>query len=310
MTKISNAAIWNNVLFCSAVDRYVPIYENYRWCERTLEHIKFARDRFESAKRNKVDCSKRGYLFVGSAGSFNYGHWLIDDFPRYSALSSICGMGIIPGLVLSGFDPAINQVRADAVAYASQTGTKCEVLFIDPQQVYEFDHVYFVTPVSYHPVLKSRRAIEFIEGVGSLSLVGHARSISSPKIFVNRSVKWPRRIVNELEIRAVLARHGFKEIFPEFMTFEEQKIVFSSAEHIVGIMGAAMANTAFSAPNTTVIYLAPDGWMEPFFWDLAVQKKQTYQIIFGPAVDDGHELFQRSFSVDPALLNQCLSEIL
>jgi hypothetical protein len=304
LVKISKAAVWNNMLFCDIGGTYVPLYENYRWCERNLPHIKFSSAAFENSQKSKMDRSGGGYLFIGSAGSFNYGHWLIDDFPRYSALRSISGMGLAPILVLSRFNPAIDKVRENAAALNDE---RYDVVFVDPKVVYEFDEIYFATPVSYHPVLKSRMAIEYVRAAASTFV---QNSPSGPsRLFVNRSSRWPRRITNEDEIKPVLADFGFEEIFPEHMSFDEQRQRFKHASHIAGIMGGAMANTAFSSAAAKILYLAPDGWTEPFFWDLAAVKNQAYEVIFGPAVDDGHKLFQRSFSVNPALLKERLAKM-
>jgi hypothetical protein len=46
-------------------------------------------------------------------------------------------------------------------------------------------------------------------------------------------------------------------------------------------MGAGMANVVFSPEGAAIVYLAPEGWKDPFFWDLAAVTKHHYSVVFG-----------------------------
>ena len=75
-------------------------------------------------------------------------------------------------------------------------------------------------------------------------------------------------------------------------------------------MGAAMTNTTFCAPNTDVIYLAPEGWMEPFYWDLANVVKQRYHVIYGINQKNNLEPHEKSFEIPLDSLASLLRKIL
>lgn len=45
-------------------------------------------------------------------------------------------------------------------------------------------------------------------------------------------------------------------------------------------MGAWMCNTIFSAPGTKLVYIAPEGWNEVFFWNLADQFDHEYYVYY------------------------------
>ena len=57
--------------------------------------------------------------------------------------------------------------------------------------------------------------------------------------------------------------------------------LFAGAETVVGVMGASMANSIFSGTGTHVVHLAPEGWLEPFYWDLAASRGHRYTAYFG-----------------------------
>jgi hypothetical protein len=75
-------------------------------------------------------------------------------------------------------------------------------------------------------------------------------------------------------------------------------------------MGAAMTNTTFCAPNTDVIYLAPEGWMEPFYWDLANVVKQRYHVIYGINQKNHLQPHEKFFEIPLDSLESLLRKIL
>jgi uncharacterized protein len=323
LVKIHDAAVWNNMLFVVRDGRYIPLYECYRFIERHLKvpdishHVARVEQRIK--RRIRTD---QAFLFVGSAGSFNYGHWLIDDFPAYTAVELT--QRDFPTVVMSKAYPQMNNVRRDGLETLTANGSaRPDLMFVDPEMVYLFDEIYYATPVSYHPTLKSRAAIAYTKAACEAKFAPQpAARRRSPKrrsrtkdqapserIFVNRPDYATRQIANIGEIRDVLHNFGFQEIWPETLSFERQWRAFRYAQCVVGIMGAAMTNTLFSLRETPLIYLAPAGWTEPFFWDLADANRQRYEVIFG-AGSDREAPHEASFSIDPDLLAQRIEKAL
>ena len=328
LVKIHDAALWNNMLFVLCDGKYLPLYECYRFIERHLKppdiFDRLSKVERRTTRRARTDGSA---LFVGSAGSFNYGHWLIDDFPAFAAVQ-LPHYQWISTVVMSKGDTKINNVRREGLGTLTSDGPARPVLkFVDPDIVYSFEELYYVSPVSYHPTLKSRAATEYTKAACEhkfATVAADARALPRPqsgktrggaqapceRIFVNRSDSATRQLTNISEIRAILTKFGFKEIWPEKLTFQEQWHAFRYAKCVVGIMGAAMTNTLFSSPQTRLIYLAPAGWAEPFFWDLANANRQTYEVIFGPGLEADRPAHERSFSIDTALLTERILEVL
>lgn len=319
LVKVHDAAVWNNMLFVRCDGRYLPLYECYRFIERHLK-VPDISDRVSQVERKvkRRARAEQGFLFVGSAGSFNYGHWLIDDFPTCAALD-LFGNSKIPRVVMSKAYPQMNNVRRDGVkAVLSSRSVDQTVTFVDPEAVYLFDEIYYATPMSYHPTLKSRAAITYTKTICERRFGYEPRSTrrkgrnpaSCARIFVNRPDSGTRQLTNLDAIRTVLKKFGFQEISPENLSFEQQWHSFRYAECVVGIMGAAMTNTLFSSPQTPVIHLSPAGWMEPFFWDLADANGQRYEVMFGPRGGDKGPVHEGSFSINPEQLTQWMVEAL
>lgn len=115
-------------------------------------------------------------------------------------------------------------------------------------------------------------------------------------------------MVNLPEIEFLLESHGFIGIDPEELSYHEQAELFASAEIVVGIMGAAVVNTVFCAPTTKILYLAPSGWMEPFYWDLAAVLRHKYIVVYGARENLRAEPFLDDFSIDPVHLRDALTQ--
>lgn len=299
VTCIEKAVVWNNMIFVDVGDRAVPLYECYRQNDRQEKGGNLGRRLAERDLGARPPEDETARLFIGSSGSFNYGHWLVDDFPRYKAIPEMeRRLGGVT-LVLSSFHNAIDAVRRDATRLVSQRGEPIAVEFIDPEIPRRFDRLYYATPVTYHPFVKNGHAIDFVREIGRT----RRRASSTPKrLFINRHAPWPRRIINIGQILPVLQGFGFTEVVPERHSLEDQIDLFANAEAIVGIMGAGMANIVFAPEQIPVQFFAPDGWQEPFFWDLAAATGHDYRVVFGPGHDDGHHLYQQSFDLPPGLV--------
>lgn len=83
----------------------------------------------------------------------------------------------------------------------------------------------------------------------SVSLVFHqASSKTGDKIFINRRKKafGQRIFFNENEILIYLDSQGFEGVIPKEFNMAGQANIPGAATYVVGIMGAAMANTIFA----------------------------------------------------------------
>ena len=92
-----------------------------------------------------------------------------------------------------------------------------------------------------------------------------------------------RRIVNDADLTAVLAKNGFEICEPEHD--EDQCRTFSEADIVIGAHGAAVANLAFCQPGTRVIELIPsDQPLAYRYYALSVVADLTYAYLMGTSV--------------------------
>lgn len=99
--------------------------------------------------------------------------------------------------------------------------------------------------------------------------------------YLTRSDRWTRGVQNEDAVRAMLARRGFEPLVMDDRTVAEQARLVASAEAVVGLHGAALANLVFARPGTRVVELMPGnvrGWN---FARLAVAAGLPYDIVMG-----------------------------
>jgi capsular polysaccharide biosynthesis protein len=89
-------------------------------------------------------------------------------------------------------------------------------------------------------------------------------------IYVTRGATGNNRdIINEAEVRDLLAKRGFDVIDPGQMSVADQIRAFAEAPVIVSAHGAALANLAFAGPGSAVIEIFPTGCVLPDYWRLA-----------------------------------------
>ena len=91
-----------------------------------------------------------------------------------------------------------------------------------------------------------------------------------------------RRFVNEDECVDLLTRQfGFEYVTMDGKTVADEIELFSSAEAIVGVHGAALTNLLWAHPECKVLELLPYGWNHPGYQELAAFVGCRYGYIVG-----------------------------
>ncbi|GEP06836.1 glycosyltransferase family 61 protein [Methylobacterium oxalidis] len=266
-------------------------------------------------------------LLLNSAGSFNYGHWLIDDLPRLEAYFVL--RGLHPDetitILLPSFNAHIDAVRERSIRFYLPKEAAYRVVFLARDQIYRFAKIYHVTPCSLEPVAKSPEAllamrVRLLKKTLPYRWAQAARRVAAwplnpfsrpgTRLFVDRTPARGRNLVNREAVLAMLAHEGFEVIDPDFLSVRQQMVRFAKARVVVGIMGAAMANTVFCSAGTRVIYLSPDvRWTDPFFWDLAAVCGHRYTALYGTWDTQDASEAMRAFSVPTANLRAAFRDI-
>jgi len=101
------------------------------------------------------------------------------------------------------------------------------------------------------------------------------------KVYISREDAPARRVLNEQEVVACLARHGFEVVNSTELSFQDQARLFNNADVIVAGHGAGLSNIVFCAQGTKIIEILPPRWMAPCFMVLASSAGCIYKHIVG-----------------------------
>lgn len=228
----------------------------------------------------------------------NYGHWLVDSAALLAlVIDRLAGRDF---QIVVGRQPDLGMRRIVAETLDA-LAPGVPVLEHDDTDAIIFSELYYVTPVSVAPMFKSPAAIHALR-----DRLLPKDAVRGRRLYVARPPDRVRHIVNEPEVAELCADCGFEIVRPEEHGLREQARMFAEAEIVVGVKGAALTNLVFSAPDSTVVVLAPNNWAEPFFWDLAGQLDINYVEILGKVVDGVAQPPGSPFRVDLSLLSAAL----
>lgn len=84
-------------------------------------------------------------------------------------------------------------------------------------------------------------------------------AIPSPQLYLSRRrfsrTNFERVVANEVEMEREFESRGFRVLYPETMSFEDQIALYSRADQVAGISGSGLHNSLFMQPEATVIEL-------------------------------------------------------
>lgn len=309
LVRINKAVIWNNMIFVNNSGRLMPVYEFYRKTDRIEKGPHLIGRVAACPKHDIINVDQEDKLFVGSAGSFNYGHWLIDDLPAISGSNFINNDGRKIRLLMSGYSGSLNDIKLEGIGLLDTQKRISSSLFLDLNVAYHIENLYYVTPSSYHPHSKNPSSLEFVRRLFASETAGSITANKSRKIFINRKESSIRKIKNIDEVRAYLVSIGYEEYIPEDLSFQDQISLFKEASDVIGIMGASMASTVVCPVGTKITHLAPLGWVEPFYWDLSAVMGHKYSVIYGDVESIKSNPHLQDFTVDINLLISCIGNL-
>lgn len=272
--ELENAILYDRALYVlDPPGRLLQVYETNRSIDKARKKD------LDPALLQNVRRSRRtdaDHVYFGSVGSVNYGHWLVDDLPRAKGAEAI-GSGRPALAVMEEYVPEIDRIRVASLAGLGGAAGAMEPLFVDPKVPYLFDRLFYVTPCTQTPVLKSPEAIAYVRErwTGGVKC-GPAR------LFVGREAVW-RKLLNPETVTAFFEERGFTAVCIEAGTLSlaRQAQLFSNATTIAGVAGASMVNALFAPSGARLFYLAPEGFKDPWYWDLAAACGQEYSVCFG-----------------------------
>jgi capsular polysaccharide biosynthesis protein len=131
--------------------------------------------------------------------------------------------------------------------------------FLDINKNYHVKNIYISSLNSRKPAISANSFLNLQKiAFNSISLDPSYKRF----LFIGRKLVKKRKIMNQDEIIANLARQKFDVFFPEENSLLESIKAFNSASFIIIIIGSSKFNLAFCRPGTKVLCLTPEGYAE------------------------------------------------
>ncbi|WP_416674566.1 glycosyltransferase family 61 protein [Egbenema bharatensis] len=186
----------------------------------------------------------REVFWVTDTWSQGYFHWLTDALPRLFMIQEKLENAtlLLPGTYQKQefITSSLKPFSIQAIEFVHET----------------FHCKDFKIPTHTAPTGNYNESI--IRGLRSLytSFYQHECSdLSYSKVYVSRGRAKKRKIANEAECIAVLEEYGFKTIYFEDYSFEQQVKIALNAQYLVSNHGAGLTNMLFMKPGSSVLEL-------------------------------------------------------
>lgn len=296
--RLKNFSVIKNQIVIRKGSNLYALYEMNRPNERYLFPAEYFANIDWSDSKSTPELVN-SYLSV-SAGSPNWGHFLIDELPRICMF--IDGLNATEPVNIYFTDYSqqferFNQNREDTVT-SLFPGRSIDFHFLSENQVNHFESATYISPATFHPFFKNKRFLEYPRLLNNLRISDSANA-PKDKVFCIRTSG--ARSLSEsaiMQLRSLFEPLGYFFYSPEKYSVEDQFKVFSEAKLIIGLMGAGMCNSMFSPPGTKLYYIAPNGWEETFFWNLANQLGHEYHVYYSNTHSRNSNPEENDFNLD------------
>jgi capsular polysaccharide biosynthesis protein len=205
--------------------------------------------RISSMQTPKIEVFDRVIMLAQNTAMI-YGHFLVEVLPRL-ALAKEVGLRdsiIYINLHHSVYKSALSYLNIDAANLVD--ANKQPVISAHRAVVPVFHHASDgILPAFGVRILRTLKCAVLAKIEGGREVV--------TRLYVSRAKCAGRGIFNEPAVLSLLEPLGFKVVYPESYSFEEQVFLFSNAECVVGEHGSGMFNSVFCNSGAIVIDLFP-----------------------------------------------------
>lgn len=255
----------------------------------TEDAIIAARARVLAASDCPVEWGKA--VLLRKRGDANYGHWFVETLPKLWIAEQYTDLDVC---VVPGIGGPMRSVIDTSLALS---GASHRIMKHNDAEVIFFKQLIFVHGLTNHGTYMSPLVFSKTDMIAP-------RRPQVRKLFVSRKGA-ARDLFNEEEVINRLLPFGFEIVHPGHLTLRDQIDIFSTATHVVGVMGAGMTNIMFCAPNTRIVNIAPASFPDTFFYFISLHRKLSYKEIRGRNVGNG-EGWDCLFEVVPSQIVDCL----
>lgn len=208
--------------------------------------------------------------------STNYYHWLFEIMPRLikvvdhlannveyqnQLFTILVNKGVVKNCIelLALVMPSKFNYKVEYIEKGELV--KCKKLYYTSPLWYSFDNTkHFPNPEK--DFLVDRVAVELVH-----KKLNEYCSNAKPtdKIYLARRKAQMRNIINQDEVEELMEKFGFRIVYTDVLSIDEQKSLFSNAKIVVGAAGATFSNMIFMCRGSKSIIFSPSVMMTNYY---------------------------------------------
>lgn len=237
---------------------------------------------------------KRKAVLIG--GSTNYYHWTIDFLPLLLSVQTDEEIKEISIIINGDLAP----FQKEILKYKRLTRTN--LIKVRYPSAHQFNSCLV-------PIMNFENRIKCLKACSKDILKKHKKMTvpSSKKIYVKRGNSLHRKAIGEEKLINKLEQNGFLAIDAGQYSIFEQMEIFSKAQIVVGVHGAALSNIVYAENSCHVVEITSSCWDMPFFEDIAKVREQKYTKIKTDYKEKPSEL---PLNWDCVITDECIDSVL
>jgi capsular polysaccharide biosynthesis protein len=230
------------------------------------------------------------YCLMGRNGS-QYFHWFWDELPRlHSALPHL------PAGTRFLIAEEICDFQKDSLKALGVLPEHC--LFQNHNTESKVERLWFPTASGHSEQAAVSPVIAKLLSKAFVSKLGSHNSKAGRRIFISRASAHHRKLINENELTAHVAKLGFDIVYAEKLKFSEQVKLFSECAVVLAQHGAGLTNILFVPEHCKVLEIHGPRVTRIHYWMMTRALGLDYECFVGTDVADSVDESEPDFEVD------------
>lgn len=235
---------------------------------------------FRQWKWKKPVIRKGKIAVIATTGATVYYHWLLQHLPRIHLLQCTGALNDIDGFIVNytGLPFQSDTLQAVGLPMEKIIRSNTRDFFVQAGSL-------VVPSLPFHPFSFDNVSSWACQFLRNTFLENDREPAARQHFYISRGKSQGRRLVNEQALLPLLKDAGFQIIELDHLSVREQAQLFSQAKMIIAPHGGALANMVFCNPQTKVVDILNEKWINPCFWDLANKLEIDYHPYIARSVE-------------------------
>ena len=220
---------------------------------------------FSRFKMPKVKLLNGNITVISSFFSNFYYHWMLDILPKFKMIEKT-------GLKIDYYLISTQNLKFQKATLKMLNIPEEKIIILEKNSYFQAENLIIPSMPGYTGY-DPQWAIDFVK---DLFLDKNKEGNYPERIYTNRKNAFSRRFVNEKEVKEILNKYNFAEVFLDELSIEEQASIFYNAKIIFSPHGGALTNLIFSKQESKLIEIFSPSMPIPCYWTLANMMKMDY----------------------------------